>query len=486
VNASTGELEESIETGFGWVLSLCWSPDGSQIAISSGTWQAKIWSLETGSPVSKPCPWRSMRFLTWSPDGKYLAGEFNGQPAFSVAVLDAQTLEKVDRFEGHFDFVTSVQWSKDSRKVISNCWDRTVRIWELGERDERLLIPCIEHPADISWNAATGQIAITEGKRVRVVDGKSDAVPSLKLTSNRIETIDEIRWNPDGSRLLFTCVDGTAGLWNPDADSPDTNDAVREFPLGLGKGVHSACWSPDGTRFAAAAKDIVICSVADGAELTRLDGHRGSVLSVDWSPGGSRLASCGQDGAIRLWDAESGDELGEISPEGASFTGRSDVRWSPDEKVDQLAVFSKAKVYVLDSRSFALVRTIESRDASPIDVFAWDPAGSRIAIGSMSGTIELFDAHSGKVVQTLRGHEGGTRGLQWNPDGSRLASTGADRMIRVWDPETGLVALTIQASRGPVVQLAWSPDGRRLVSTASPGTLKVWDAGDGPAGLSRQ
>jgi WD40 repeat protein len=481
VDVGTGELEQSIPTDFAKLGSLCWSPDGSQIAAGNAAGQFKIWSIETGSPVSRPRPAKLMRHLSWSPDGKYLAGESSGPPAFSIAVLDAGTLEEVDRFVGHFDFVTSVQWSKDSRKVISGGLDRTVRIWELGKYDERLVIPCTENPASFSWNAATAQVAITEGKRVRVVDGKRDAVPSLAVTPSSIGTIDEVRWNPDGSRLLFTCQDGTVRLWNP-----DNNSSKREFSVGTGKGPHSACWSPDGTRFAFASKDIVICTVAEGAELIRLDGHRGNVFSVDWSPGGKRLASCGEDGAIRVWDAETGDELGAISPEGASFNNRSDVRWSPDEEGGKLAVSAEAKVYVLDSRSHSIIRTIESRGGSPINVLSWDPTGRRIATGSTSGAIEIFDGHSGEVVQTLRGHEGGTRGLQWNPDGTRLASTGGDRLIRVWHLEMGLVALTIQASRFPVVHLAWSPDGRRLASTDTPWKLKIWDAGDQSGKSSRR
>jgi WD40 repeat protein len=160
------------------------------------------------------------------------------------------------------------------------------------------------------------------------------------------------------------------------------------------------------------------------------------------------------------------------------------VRWSPDEEGDKLAVSAEAKVYVLDSQSPSIIRTIESRGGSSIHDISWDPAGRRIAIGSASGTIEIFDAHSGEVVQTLRGHEGGTTGLQWNPDGTRLASAGGDRLIRVWDLETGLVALTIQASRFPVLHLAWSPDGRRLASTDM-WKLKVWDAGDQSGNSSR-
>jgi hypothetical protein len=69
--------------------------------------------------------------------------------------------------------------------------------------------------------------------------------------------------------------------------------------------VHSATFSPDGTRIVTASSDNTarLWDGKTGALLATLEGHRGRVLSAAFSPDGARIVTASSDNTARLWRA---------------------------------------------------------------------------------------------------------------------------------------------------------------------------------------
>src|SRR5215831_21093345 len=70
--------------------------------------------------------------------------------------------------------------------------------------------------------------------------------------------------------------------------------------------------------------------------------------------------------------------------------------------------------------------------------------------------------------------EDGVWGIAWSPDGGLLAANRYDTHTFLWDARTGKLLQTLIPS-APPNGVAWSPDGEVLATSSDDGTVQLWD-----------
>jgi len=250
--------------------------------------------------------------------------------------------------------------------------------------------------------------------------------------------------------------------------------------LGHGGWVASIAISPDGNRIISGSGDktIKVWDAETGDELMTLRGHKEGVTSVAFSPDGKRIISGSGDKTIKIWDAATGVELITLRGHGRSINL---VAFSPDGKCI-VSASADNTIKVWDAANGTELMTLRGHRLRVSSV-AFSPDGKRIASSSADHTIRIWDAATGAELMTLRGHDYRGAGSIWtiafSPDGKRLISGSSDRTIKVWDSATGAELMTLRGHGNSVDSITISPDGKRIISGSEDNTIKVWDAATG-------
>src|SRR5262249_47382318 len=96
-------------------------------------------------------------------------------------------------------------------------------------------------------------------------------------------------------------------------------------------------------------------------------------------------------------------------------------------------------------------------------------------------TLKLWDAASGALLRTFKGHSSWVRSVAFSPDGGRVLSGSFDGKVKLWDVATGALLHTFDGHSGWVRSVPVAPDGGRVLSCRADRTLKVWGAANGEA-----
>jgi WD40 repeat protein len=127
----------------------------------------------------------------------------------------------------------------------------------------------------------------------------------------------------------------------------------------------------------------------------------------------------------------------------------------------------------------ALTLTREVLDA-PVGALALAPGGRVLATGGADGTVKRWDATSGNLLDTRKGHPGEVVALAFAPGGKTLASVCDAGVLKLWGlgKPKARASVTVPSCHG--WKLVFSPDGRTLAggSLAGPEVM-LWDVATG-------
>lgn len=186
---------------------------------------------------------------------------------------------------------------------------------------------------------------------------------------------------------------------------------------------------------------------------------------------------------------------------------------------DILAVGLGDSVYLWDGLTQSVERLCVLENKDKVTSLSWIGSGSHLAVGTLKGLVEIWDATKIKCVRTMTGHKlrvsalawnehilsSGSRdrsiynrdvrvqshyinsfeahkqeicGLKWNVEENKLASGGNDNNLFVWDGLNPKPLHQFSEHTAAVKAIAWSPHQRGILASGggtADKTIKVWN-----------
>ena len=193
------------QTGDSMLYSVAASPNGRDIVSAGASGDAKVWRVgETSSPrLVLPARRGGVLSVAFSPTGSQIAtGELSGLVGLSAA----EDGRLVSEFQASEQYIFAVSYSADATKIVTASEDGAVVLWSSGGDRMVTLLGHDGSVYDAYVSPRSGRI-VTAGRDsdVRIWDSGDLIIASAPVTKGR--------FNSDSSRVVMGGTDGQIRIW---------------------------------------------------------------------------------------------------------------------------------------------------------------------------------------------------------------------------------------------------------------------------------
>ena len=293
-------------------------------------------------------------------------------------------------------------------------------------------------------------------------------------------------------------------------------DAAPHIPLLLGLSAYTLSERPEARGALLGALE----QLRQPGTVGILHGHSRSVYVVAVSPDGRLVATGGADGAVRLWDLRTHQQIRALANQRAGVIG---LAFSPDGQV--LASSDRTRIHLWNPATGAHLASLRGA-GSVSEGLAFAQRGRRLLAGYGRGAWRSWTlAHGAPVgkprtvrlpyasfvrdmdfspdgrlvafvplgtprillLDTRRGAAQRGRlilprtdifAVAFSPDGRTLAAAGRSKNIALWSVRTRRRIGVLEGGTRDVSNLAFSRDGRRLAATGADNAISIWNVSE--------
>jgi periodic tryptophan protein 2 len=424
-----------------------------------------------------------VRAIEFSPDDKYVAvSHGNHVHCWLTPGLRREFAPFVlhRKYTGHHDDVITIDWSEDSKFLMTGSKDMTARIYSLNTlkdfvpvtlagHHERVVSAFFAHGMKQAYTVAhDGACFVWDWSDPSLDEDEAlpDSIPGAaqwslvkkhyfneaKVTCAALHKKNEL--------LVVGFSSGVFGLYEMPGCANIHKLSMSQQQINTVSINSTGDWLAFGS---AKLGQLLVWEWQSETYVFKQQGHFAETTSLEYSPDGQIIATGGQDAKVKLWNVSSGFCFVTFPEHTATVTAVAFIGRGRGAANAVVSASLDGTVRAWDLTRYRNFRTLTTPTPCQFLSLAVDSSGEVVCAGAMDPfCIYVWSMQTGRLLDVLSSHQAPVSSLAFSPTAPILCSGSWDTVVYLWDVYKSSTPLEPFAHKSDVLAVAYRPDGQQV------------------------
>ena len=485
----------------GKVSCLKISPDDNFVAVSTFK-SLKIFEMPKMTKEYEPfvlyrnyTAWHSDKItcLNWSHDSRFV---LTGGKDTSVRLLNVFKIKDYVplMFTGHKKKVVNCVFSEDMNRIYSISQDGVMFIWKYVSEKSKEYIKALtfERRVKGNKNLKSKEELTNEEDDENYYDDKEDEYYSeyeTKIMTGRYILEKKQQFNTNSKVVI--CEINTSknvndnilvlGLQTGEFAIYSMNTFDNKYTLKISDAkITSISINQEGTWIAFGSKylgQLLVWEWKSESYIYKQQGHFYDISTIAYSPDSSQIASGAMDGRIKVWNTSNASCIITFNEHKSKIT---EIKYAPNKPSVLVSASLDGTVRAYDLIKYRNFRVMTTPKVTQFTCVGINLSGEIVAAGSMDPyVVYVWNLKTGDLVDQLTGHTAPISCIAFSANKDMVATGSWDKTVKFWELYAKKGIGETYEHNSKILAVTISPDDKEVAVSTLNGELYTWDVETG-------